>query len=391
MKNDLRHCPVCRATDPEIIADLPEVPVHCNRLWSTPEAARSAPRGSLRLAFCRACTHIYNLAFLPERMEYGGEYENSLHFSPHFQDYSRSLAAYLVERFELRHRRILEIGCGKGEFLAQLVELGDLRGVGFDPSFQPGRIASETAARIEVFREIYSPGQCEVEADFICCRHVLEHLADPVGFLTELRHSTARRQIPVFFEVPNILFTLREVGIWELIYEHPSYFGPESLRRVFAEAGFEVQGVREAFAGQFLCLEAVALPGERTAPAGADSSEILPLVDRFRELFPARMAAWRQTLAMLRRMGRRAAIWGAGSKGVTFVNLLPPGEEIIGAVDVNPRKQGKFLAGTGQPVLAPEALAAQAPDVVIVMNPAYRREIEHHLERLSLFPELHVV
>ena len=40
----------------------------------------------------------------------------------------------LIRRYDLRGKEVIEIGCGKGEFLSLLCEVGDNRGVGFDPA-----------------------------------------------------------------------------------------------------------------------------------------------------------------------------------------------------------------------------------------------------------------
>src|SRR4051794_37757381 len=92
------RCPVCRSGDLEEFFELTGMPVYCNHLWPSHEAARSCPRGDIRLAWCHRCGLIRNVAFDPARLEYTGDYENSLHFSPRFQDYARSLAARLVNQ-----------------------------------------------------------------------------------------------------------------------------------------------------------------------------------------------------------------------------------------------------------------------------------------------------
>lgn len=82
-------------------------------------------------------------------------------------------------------------------------------------------------------------------------------------------------------------------------------------------------------------------------------------------------------------------LWGAGSKGVMFLNLA--GERtstIVGAVDLNPRKHGKFIAGTGTPIIPPAELVRLRPDTVLVMNPLYEHEIRAELARLGLTPDL---
>jgi len=57
-------------------------------------------------------------------------------------------------------------------------------------------------------------------------------------------------------------------------------------------------------------------------------------------------------------------------------------------VDVNPRKQGTFLPGSGHPVVAPETLLETRPDLVVAMNGMYREEIQRRLSGLGLDIEL---
>jgi hypothetical protein len=81
-------------------------------------------------------------------------------------------------------------------------------------------------------------------------------------------------------------------------------------------------------------------------------------------------------------------VWGGGARAVSFFNLLNIGEEVVGVVDMNPKKQGTYLGGTGQPIIAPEALTEFAPDLVIILNELYRHEITAELHDLGLTPEV---
>jgi hypothetical protein len=54
------------------------------------------------------------------------------------------------------------------------------------------------------------------------------------------------------------------------------------------------------------------------------------------------------------------------------------------AIDINPRKSGKFLPGTGHCIYSPDYLQQDPPDVVIAMNPVYRNEIQADLDRLGV-------
>jgi ABC-type Fe3+-hydroxamate transport system substrate-binding protein len=82
--------------------------------------------------------------------------------------------------------------------------------------------------------------------------------------------------------------------------------------------------------------------------------------------------------------GQRVGIWGTGSKGVTFLNSVPAARQIAYAVDINPRKQGMFVAGSGQKIVSPAFLVAYQPDVVIIMNPNYEAEISNQLAALGV-------
>ena len=73
-----------------------------------------------------------------------------------------------------------------------------------------------------------------------------------------------------------------------------------------------------------------------------------------------------------------AAVWGAASKGVIFALYMErAGTPVDLIIDINPAKQGKYLAATGLRVHSPaEAMESLAEgSEVLVMNPNYLHEI----------------
>jgi len=84
-------------------------------------------------------------------------------------------------------------------------------------------------------------------------------------------------------------------------------------------------------------------------------------------------------------------VWGSGSKGVAFLTALnqhTPDCEIEYAVDINPFREGKYMAGTGQEIVSPAFLKRYKPDLAIAMNPIYQPEIKADLEKLGLSTEV---
>jgi hypothetical protein len=387
-----RVCPVCADSTATVFFQRPNVLVHCNLLWPDERAALEAPRGDIDLAFCDSCGMIYNAAFDPNLMSYSGAYENSLHFSNRFHKYASALALRLVKRYRLRDKQVIEVGCGTGEFLDLLCEAGCSRGVGFDPSYKDD--GSRNGSKVTIVPDYYSRAYVDWCADFFCCRHVLEHIAEPGGLLEDVREGAARcHAAGIFFEVPNGLYTLRGTGIWDIIYEHCSYFSSCSLGRLFVETGYLPRDIYTTFGGQALCIEASVSEGERVEGYSASSElvELQRLAASFSGLYDAKVGFWEATLDRLHTEGRRIVMWGVGSKGVTFLNTVAGGRNIGGVVDANPRKHGHYVAGTSYPIMPTEWLAEYRPDTVLLMNPLYKGEIHRALSGLGLAAEVLVV
>lgn len=385
----MNACTVCHSPDTTELLRIPQVPAHCNLLWDSREAARQATKGDIHLTFCRQCGHLFNAAFDPGLMAYTQDYENSLHFSPRFQQFAGKLADRLVERYDLRGKTIIELGSGQGDFLRMLCERGGNRGLGFDPAYVPESERDTLGGRIQYVQDFYSEKYTHHRADFILSRHVLEHIEQPAAFVRMVRRAIAENHnTVVYFEVPNVMYTLRELGIWDIIYEHCSYFSPASLHRVFSRNGFKIHHLESGFGGQFLGIEASPLESKRPGGFPApDPAEMAAAVQQFAQNYRQKVNEWGARLSRFAEGGRRVVTWGAGSKGNTFLNVLKA-EQIAYIVDINPRKQGKFVVGLGQEIVPPEFLRQYRPEVVIIMNPNYREEIAGQLAELGVQAEI---
>ncbi|HFB98404.1 MAG TPA: SAM-dependent methyltransferase, partial [Bryobacterales bacterium] len=147
-----KECPVCGKPGSETIYRQESVPVHSVLLFRSREEALNFPRGSLTLVRCDACGFVWNADFDESAMRYSAEYEETQGFSETFNGFQRKLAERLVERHGLRQKKLIEIGCGKGEFLTLLCELGRNTGVGFDPAYVRERSRSRESRRVRFIR-----------------------------------------------------------------------------------------------------------------------------------------------------------------------------------------------------------------------------------------------
>lgn len=396
-------CPVSGSTDCIPFLEIHGMPVLCNVLYDSRDEAVGVARGDLSLVFCRESGHVFNASFDSELITYAPNYENSLHFSQTFQDFADKLADHLIEDYGIRNKRVIDIGCGRGDFLQALCDRGNNTGIGFDPSFQTSSDQAVKSKSFHVIPDLYSEKYSDTPADLVCCRHVLEHIERPLDFVQTVRKAIGNnRDAVVYFEVPNLLFILRDLAIWDLIYEHVSYFSTCSLEWLFRSSGFTVQDTYPAYGGQFLGIES-SLTGDsdtqreaasRAVSSGLSESDtpeaIGELVANFSREYHEKVGRWSRIVDSLRASGKQAVIWGAGSKGVTILNILQAADVIRYAVDINPRKHGKFVAGSGQQIVGPDALVELRPDTVLLMNSIYEEEVRGTLNEIGGAAELFV-
>lgn len=379
-------CQACGSGGLEVFHRQDQVPANSCLLLSSREEAIGFPTGAVHLGFCHACGFIGNVTFDPSLAEYSERYEETQAFSKHFVEFARGLAGSWVEKYDLAGKHVVEIGCGKGEFLVMMAEAGVGSGTGIDPGVNTARIDSPAADRITWIPGLFDDAYGPLDADAVVCRHTLEHIPDVRTFLTRIRTAIgARTETVLLFELPDTLRVLEEAAFWDVYYEHCSYFTAGSLARLFELCGFEILDLALAYDDQYLILEA--RPADKIEPWAVDDlARIRTGIDTFTSGYAETVETWNERLAAVAEPGGKSVIWGASSKGVAF--LAAAGEHVEAAVDINPNKHGTFMAGTGHPVIAPGDLVDMAPELVVVMNPVYVEEIASDLSALGLEAEL---
>lgn len=381
-------CAACGSRELRAFYQLTGIPVHSCLLVPTRAAALAFPTGDLELVFCGACGFIGNRLFDQGLHDYSPDYEETQGFSGHFRRFLDGLCEDQTRRHGLGPgSTVLEIGCGKGEFLVRLCERAGCRGIGIDPAYRPERTASPAAARITFIQDFYRPEHGRLPVDHVVCRHTLEHIPDVLDFLRLVRQGSGRS---LFFELPDMERILLERAFWDIYYEHCAYFTGGSLARLFRRAGFAVTRLEKMYDGQYLMLEAAPGAGAKAeAMAGEDDlARTAAQVEAFAAGVEEQLAGLRGAAQAWRREGRRVVVWGSGSKATGYLTTLGLRDEIAAVVDINPHKWGRFVAGTGHEIVGPRQLAELRPDVVVVMNPVYAEEIAADLRGRGLTPEV---
>ncbi|CAN5378810.1 class I SAM-dependent methyltransferase [soil metagenome] len=368
----MKICPICAHGRFVRFLSRPQVPVHQHLVLATSAEAFGIRRGNLEMVACEECGFVFNAAFDERLLSYGEQYDNSQSHSTVFADYLDGIVRDLVLNRGVRDCHVVEVGCGKGEFLRRLVGFpgANLRATGFDPSYLGP--CTDLDGRLSFRRSFYGPEAADVSADVVICRHVIEHVADPVALLRSVRAAVRGAGAHVFFETPSVEWILANRVLWDFFYEHCSLFSAESFEAAFRLAGFRVSRLDRVFGDQYFFLEAHA--SDAVEPR-YNAREIPDLATSFADYYDRKLVEMTQRLKEASAAGP-VALWGAGAKGTALANLVDPDRLLISClVDVNPAKQGRFVPGSGHAIVGPAELGPSGIRTAILMNPNYRGEV----------------
>jgi SAM-dependent methyltransferase len=311
-------------------------------------------RGDLVLVQDGASGLVHNEAFDPDKLSYDDSYQNEQGHSPAFRAHVAQVLGLIDHHFG--RKSILEIGCGKGAFLELLLAEGhDARGI--DPAY-------EGDSRY-IIRRHFEPG-LGIRGDAIIMRHVLEHIPAPMNFLELVRDANGGSG-RIYIEVPCLEWILRNNAWFDVFYEHVNYFRLEDFARMF-ECVIDSGSL---FGGQYIyaVAELASLRDPAAVPANVTRASL-----------PAGFFDSLDRCVRIAQTSAGSAVWGAAAKGVMFAHHMQSrGVAPEVAVDINPAKQGKYLAASALPVLPPteglERIGHTAD--VFVMNSNYLAEIRN--------------
>jgi hypothetical protein len=378
-----KSCPLCGKSESLIFFKLTNVPCSCNILWRTREDAINCPKGDIELGYCPSCTFISNYALEPAKNQYTDSYDNSLFYSSLFQGYVEKTVKELIQKYNLHNKTIMEITVGKVDFLSLFCSLGPNKGVRFDSS----KVNAEH--NLEKFELLKPQEKVPLKINFVFSFHDLEHANDPRYFLNVLKKIIDKDPNTIFyFSVPNIYKAFSNGDFTDIIYEHVSYFTVPSLHFLFSALGYKVLNIFEDASGLYSSINIVATistdPKNHVMPISEKESDAIKALCM---LFSSKSrTVMEKTVLQLKQLlgqGKKLVIWGAGARGVTFLNIFRD-DRIKYVVDINPKKQGNFIPGTGQKIISPSFLLDYKPNYVIIVNALYENEIKKTLEKIGV-------
>jgi SAM-dependent methyltransferase len=348
-------CRLCGQPDREPFLSLPHSPANISRLLRPEDFERDRPV-DLQIWRCRACGFVQLDPTFAE--SFYDDYLMTVSHSPLMQRYQREQAMDFVERHGLRGRRVVEVGCGDGNYLEHLRAAG-AEVTGNEPSARFRELAEARGFEVHagyVHRHAPVPGG---PYDGFATRQVLEHVPDPREFLLGIRASLKPDGVGLV-EVPSLEQALAGHRFYDFFADHLNYFSLPTLRLALEMSGFQVLETSRGMNGEFnVAIVRVA--------------EALGFTD-FDAKLQDLLGALRSWVEGHQKSGRRVAVWGAGGKGLSSMAVARL-QGIAYVIDSDPHKQGRFTPVGHFPIVPPERLREDPVDAVVLTALAYRDEI----------------
>lgn len=354
-------CRLCGEGQLKEILVMENAPRNISRLLTNDEISLDTPI-TLRVYQCRACGHVQLLEELEDT--YYDSYLMTVSHSPQMQAYQQQQAYDFVSQFKLAEKKVIEVGCGDGNYLNYLAEAGaDV--VGLEPSQRFRELAKQRGFKVLAG---YVGRDHQVEGtpyDGFVTRQVLEHVPDPNDFLLGIRSTLAHDAVGLV-EVPSLEQAVERQRFYDFFRDHVSYFSAHTLRLVLERNGFDVLDISRGMNGEYLVAFVRIIPSLN--------------LDPMRSAIFATRTGIHDFVETLCAQAKRVAFWGAGGKGIAVLAITGV-KNVAYVIDSDPFKQGHFTPVSHLLVMAPSALKTDPVDAVVVTALAYRYEIINQLQQ----------
>lgn len=377
---------------------LDDMPASAQNIPAASELAEDHPL-SLTLCQCPSCGLVQ---FDTEPVDYyrdviraGGGTRTMTRLR--HEEYARLLTA--MQEQHIRGRRIVEVGCGRGEFLRMWQNLAEdpegaaalARDQECDPlsgqpnaaplhlvgiEHKPSLVEEANASADKKYRvyEGFATGDVrypEGPFDAFVQFNFLEHQPDPCDMLRNIWHNLKPQALGLI-TVPSFEYILRYNGYYELLRDHIANYTEFTLQKLLQDCGFEL-----------LSMDLVNRDTIEAIVRKADPDELSELhysgrlidVSALRDSYDRLSASVNAHIDHLSESHRTMAIWGASHQGFTLAATTKLGGRVEYIIDSAPFKQGRFSPASHIPIVAPDYAVAHPVDEILIVAPGYTDEI----------------
>lgn len=334
----------------------------------------------LKLSVCTSCWLVQTADYAGAKDLFSPDYAYFSSTSSSWLIHARRYSQFITGRLGLNAKSfVVEIACNDGYLLRNFVEAG-IPCLGIEPTASTAAAAQDLGVSVlqEFFgqslgRRLADEGR---KADLIIGNNVYAHVPDINDFTIGLK-TLLKPGGTITLEFPHLMRLIEHTLFDTIYHEHYSYLSLYTVNRIFEAAGLRLLEAEEltTHGGSlrvYGCHADDPRPQRTAVPALIDEEERQGLripttyrnfqrqADRVKDDLLAFLIRQKQT-------GKKMAAYGAAAKGNTLLNYAGIKPDLLPYVcDAAPSKQGKYLPGSHIPILPPEVLRQDKPDIVLI-------------------------
>lgn len=317
----------------------------------------------LSLYQCDTCGLIQ---LLDDPVPYYRDVIRTAGISEELKVYRKKFFDEFVDAYQLHGKKIIEIGCGCGEFLS-IMETTGVQAYGLEHLADSVQKCKKD--HLQVYEGFIETEHTKIENapyDAFYIMNFLEHIPDPRMFLQGISNNLSEQAVGLI-EVPNMDMILEKLMFSEFISDHLLYFTEQSLRNLLEISGFEVVSCKRVW--HDYVLSAVV---KKRRKINLDGFQ--------RQLNKIKIAV--NEFVEPDENGRKTIVWGAGHQALAILALTEIQDKIAFVVDSAEFKQNKYTPGTHIPIVSPEILCDKKNEIgkVLVMAASYSDEVARIIE-----------
>ncbi|WP_349946281.1 class I SAM-dependent methyltransferase [Lacrimispora sp. BS-2] len=329
---------------------------------------------TLSLHQCQACGLVQ---FDCEPVAYYKDVIRSGGFTTTMVNLRKSQYRHFIDKYDLKGKKLIEAGCGQGEFLSVLSEF-PVKAYGIENRESLVSLAREKG--LTVWKQFAAEGEVLAADDGSAAGpydgflsfNFLEHQPDPVGMLRGIADNLSEEGVGLI-TVPSLEYILQYDGYYELIRDHLAYYTFDTLRYAVEMAGFQVLEEEMVNRDTLSVIvrkrkQSEGKPDDGRKGTPVDISGLVESLDTIgREL--------EELAGRLKDQGKSLAIWGASHQGFTLASTTVIGRFARYVIDSAPFKQGKYAPASHLPIVPPDHYHKDPVDAILIVAPGYTDEI----------------
>lgn len=342
-------------TETDMLASFPNMPGSAQDI-PTERELKTDHAISLHLMQCPRCGLVQfpcsPVPYYKKVIRAGGETSTMINLR-------KSQYEDLMSHFNLEGKKVLEVGCGKGEFL-KLWNDYQVRAIGIE--FDQTLVDLARNEGLEVYKAYADDANTlipEGPYDAFVQFNFMEHQPNP-NQMVQCIYNNLKDDGVGLVTVPSLEYILKYDGYYELIKDHIAYYSEDTLRFLFQKNGFEIINCKTVNRDT----HSIIVKKRKKVDV---SSWVINFNELQRELD--------EYISSYETQGKKVAVWGASHQGFTLISSMGLSRRISYIIDSASFKQGKYAPASHVPIVDRRHFFDEPVASILIIAPGYTEEI----------------